>query len=160
VNSGRCLPRSRVAARLATLPSGRSVASIRSHRRLRSAASCDTLPVCSVSFTLRHLPCPPSMRIAVCVLAGPMGFEPTTSDVTGRRSNRAELRPRLNHPLLHFPPRGATESPAEGRKTVKNRQANPARHPSGAFGDGTMMGCFRLRRKALESVTDRKLATF
>src|SRR5882757_3812511 len=35
-------------------------------------------------------------------LAGPMGFEPTTSDVTGRRSNRAELRPRLNHPLLHF----------------------------------------------------------
>src|SRR5437879_5433796 len=28
------------------------------------------------------------------ILAGPMGFEPTTSDVTGRRSNRAELRPR------------------------------------------------------------------
>src|SRR5208337_3846782 len=51
------------------------------------------------------------------ILAGPMGFEPTTSDVTGRRSNRAELRPRPNHPLLHFPARVATtHSLAESRK--------------------------------------------
>ncbi len=31
-----------------------------------------------------------------------MGFEPTTSDVTGRRSNRAELRPRSNHSSYIF----------------------------------------------------------
>src|ERR1700675_717075 len=43
-----------------------------------------------------------------------MGFEPTTSDVTGRRSNRAELRPRPNHLLLHFPARVATTHVATG----------------------------------------------
>jgi hypothetical protein len=37
-------------------------------------------------------------------LAGPMGFEPTTSDVTGRRSNRAELRPRPKHSFVHGAP--------------------------------------------------------
>ena len=39
----------------------------------------------------------PRWTLTQIELAGPMGFEPTTSDVTGRRSNRAELRPRPNH---------------------------------------------------------------
>src|SRR5262249_10845614 len=34
---------------------------------------------------------------------GPMGFEPTTSDVTGRRSNRAELRPRCEPSFVPVP---------------------------------------------------------
>ena len=29
-------------------------------------------------------------------VAGPTGFEPATSGLTGQRSNQAELRPRLN----------------------------------------------------------------
>src|SRR5690349_19688691 len=41
-------------------------------------------------------------HIASIELAGPMGFEPTTSDVTGRRSNRAELRPHRNPSFYRF----------------------------------------------------------
>src|SRR5208282_5890786 len=94
------MPVSRLAARDATRPSARSLASITTQLRSRSPLSREMLRVCSVSFNF-------VLRIK-SVLAGPMGFEPTTSDVTGRRSNRAELRPRPNHPLLHFPTRVAT----------------------------------------------------
>ena len=47
------------------------------------------------------------MTNLLVLLAGPKGFEPSTSGVTGRRSNRAELRPQnpyllLNFKMLHF----------------------------------------------------------
>ena len=54
------------------------------------------------------------MRIAPVELAGPMGFEPTTSDVTGRRSNRAELRPRREHLFYRFRLGYTTTLPASG----------------------------------------------
>src|SRR6202041_815541 len=81
-------------------PSARSLASITTQLRSRSPLSREMLRVCSVSFKF--------VPLKSQILAGPMGFEPTTSDVTGRRSNRAELRPRPNHLLLHFPARVAT----------------------------------------------------
>ena len=37
----------------------------------------------------------PSELNSLKTLAGPTGFEPATSCVTGRRSNQTELRPRL-----------------------------------------------------------------
>src|SRR6266404_1204895 len=56
-------------------------------------------------FVSSYRPTPSEVRLVVLPsevkLAGPMGFEPTTSDVTGRRSNRAELRPRPKHSFVH-----------------------------------------------------------
>jgi hypothetical protein len=54
------------------------------------------------------------VRIALVELAGPMGFEPTTSDVTGRRSNRAELRPRRGQFFYRFRLSYTTTLPASG----------------------------------------------
>jgi hypothetical protein len=51
-------------------------------------------------------------------LAGPMGFEPTTSDVTGRRSNRAELRPRCERFFYRFRWFYTTSSVAGGSLSI------------------------------------------
>src|SRR5208282_4772695 len=122
------MPVSRLAAREATLPSARSLASITTHWRSRSPLSREMLRVCSVSFKF--------VPLKSQILAGPMGFEPTTSDVTGRRSNRAELRPRPNHLLLHFPAAVATTLRERVCPNFKEGDLRPLRFCGGLFWTG------------------------
>ena len=63
----------------------------------------------------------PSELNSLKTLAGPTGFEPATSCVTGRRSNQTELRPRIQSQRYREKTLLVAAKPAESPNTKLSR---------------------------------------